>query len=688
VVLPGPSGILWGLALLGWAAAASVVGEFVRTLAARSVRTWQSLESIERLLLDFYLGGATMYLVAALPGGAFVAPVVDGLPVATGVGLLLLWIWRRPTRPAVVRPLRSLLRPAALVALISAVAVFAWELAIALPVPTGNTFDSSLLTLYVSLLLQHHAIPLSFQPYSSVGLLYPQGTTVWLGWAQLVLSPPAARTTLLVTPLFFALAPLGAFVFGRRALGSERAGVAFAVLLALVGSWTRVLVAGSNDFVFAFPLVLLLAGQSFGWLRGSTPAVADAIGFGVLLGYSAALNPVGAEWLLPSLLLAGLLVRPAYSGTPLRWLSRWATTAVASAIALLPTFYVLAEGRNSPGLIPGAGAPPAGTVTGISGAQFVGSIDPYLFRPSDVWLSPIPLLRLELALLLTVGIGILLLARRPSALARYLEPFRSFVAAAVGVTVVLIAVLWAASTGFGPAVRLADISSAAELSIWLFTFYTLVGGLVLVLLLERVTALSRSHTVAVPSAADSLRQRRRVSALPRGTFSLLLVLVIVVPGVALTPTELPPVLSTLYLDFGNVTAQDFALLSYAGANLPPGARVLLAPGSAAQFLPGYAPDLVLLYPMVPGWEWLNRSYTVVVGQLTNATLNATGLAALATLDVQYIVVTGTNTVLWPAFSAAPLLADPSTFPELWHEGDAYLFERDPAGAPPPPLPSR
>jgi hypothetical protein len=157
-----------------------------------------------------------------------------------------------------------------------------------------------------------------------------------------------------------------------------------------------------------------------------------------------------------------------------------------------------------------------------------------------------------------------------------------------------------------------------------------------------------------------------------------LILVLVVPGVALTPTELPPVLTELYGDFGDVTAQDFALLSYAGANLPTGARVLVAPGSAAQFLPGYAPDLVLLYPMVPGFEYLNRSYALVVSQLTNATLNATGLASLAALDVQYVVVTGANTVLWPPFSAVPLLVDSSTFTLLWNEGDAYLFERNPA----------
>jgi hypothetical protein len=677
VSLPGPSGVPWAAGLLVWAVAAAVVGEFVRGVAARKVGAWRSLESIERLLLDFYLGGATMYLIAALPFGVFVAPVVFGLPVVAGFGLLLLVLLGRRTRstrdPAL--PFAALLRPAAVVTLLSALALLAFELAVALPVPTGNTYDSSLLTLYVSLLLQHHTIPLSFHPYATVGLLYPQGTTVWLGWAQSVFALPPARTSLLVTPLFFALAPLGAFVFGRRAFQSDRGGVAFAILLAAVGSWTRVLVAGSNDFVFAFPLVLLLAGQSFGWLRGTLPSFPDAVGFGILLGYSAALNPVGAEWLLPALLLAGLLVRPAYSGAALRWLRRWGVAAVTAFIALLPTLYVLVQGRNSPGLTPGAGAAPPGTAAGISGAQFVGSIDPYLFRPTDVWLSPVPLLRLELVVLLTLGVGLLLVVRRPSALARYLDPFRPFVAAAAGVMIALLGVLWAASSGFGPAVRFADISSAAELSIWLFTLYTLVGGVVLVLLLERIVSVTR-QLPRVPAPAEPRGPpRTRPSRLPAGLVSVALVLVIVVPGAALTPTSLAPVLSTLYGDFGNVTTADLALLSYAGTHLPAGSRVLVAPGSAAEFLPGYAPNLVLLYPLVPGWQWLNSSYRLVVSELTNATLGAAGMAALAALGVQYVAVTGNNTLLWPPFSPAPLLADPATFPLLWNEGDAYLFER-------------
>jgi hypothetical protein len=678
--LPGPSGVPWALGLLAWAVAAAVVGEFVRALAARKVAAWRELDSIERVLLDFYLGGATMYLIAAVPVGAFVAPVVFGLPIIAGVGLLALLMAERRGRVVrnVMRPFASLVRPAALLGLGSALALFVFELAVALPVGTGNTYDSGVLTTYVSLLLQHHTIPLSFQPYAPVALAYPQGTTVWLGWAQLVFGLPPARTSLLVTPLFLALAPLGGFVFGRRAFGSDRAAVALALVLAAIGSWTRVLVGGSNDFVFAFPLVLLLAGQSFGWLRGATPSLPNALAFGVLLGYSAALNPTGAEWLLPSVLLAGLLVRPSFSGAPVRWLGRWAAAALAALLALIPSLYVLGQGWRDGGTTLGSPGPPAGVPVGINSSQFIGRIDPYLFRPSDVWLSPLPLLRLEIAILLTLGVGILLIVRRPSALATYLEPFRSFVAAGAAVAIALIAVLWLASSGFGPAVDFAGISNSAELSIWLFTLYTFVAGIFLIVLLEHVTAHYRRFRVLTPPP-PTVRDRRRPVDLggPRGVLPIALVLVILVPGIALTPTELPTALNPLYRDFGNVSAADFALLAYTGGHLPAGARVLLAPGSAAAFLPGYDTDVVLLFPMVPGWQWLNRSYTLVVSQLTNATLNASGLSAMASLEVQYVMVTGANTVLWPPFSPAPLLADPGVFTTLWNEDDAYLFERGP-----------
>jgi len=678
VGIPGPGGAAWALSLLAWAGSAVLVGELLRVLTARFVPLWRRPEPIERGVLDLYLGGALLYLIATVPWNAFVTPVVVLFPIVGAVGVAVLAL-RTMRRPGAAHDLRNslapLFRPVRLLVLLSALGLFLVELSVAVPVATGNTYDSSLLTLYVSLLLSHHGTVLSFAPYASTGLLYPQGAPVWLGGAQLLFGLPPARTALLVTPLFFGLAPLAGFVLGRRMVGTDRAGLAVALLLAWVGTGTRGIVFGSNDFVFAFPLVLLLAGQAVVWWRSSLPQVGDVVGFGLLLGYSAAMNPVGAEWLLLALPIVALLVRPRFAGRVGGWFVRWVVAVAVTLVGIIPSLYVLVLGRSSPGFVPGATGPVAGSPTGLTASQFIGCIDPFLFGSSDTGLSTVAALRLELAVLIAVGLAILLLIGRDSAIGRYLEPFRPFVAGAAVAQVALLGVCWAASTGFGPAVDFTNISSTNELSIWLFTMYGLVAAVPLALAFERFVGWLRRTGAVSPAGLSSAGRPRTTSrsVASRAVVPLVVALAIVVPGVVLTPTALPPTLNQLYQDFGNVTAADFDLLEYAGSHLPDGARVLVAPGSAGQFLPGYCSDIVLLYPMVPGWSTVNASYELLVKDLPNATLDRADVQALSALAVTYIVVTGNNTRLWPAFSPVPFVSDPAAYPVEFHEGDAYLF---------------
>ena len=687
--VPGPAGAEWAVALLGWAALTALVGELLRTVTARWVSLWRRPEPIERLVVDFYLGGALLYLLASVPWGGFVAPVVYGLPVAAAI--LLGWIGarslRRPDwRDEVVASFRPLARPAYLLTLLSALGLFAVELSAALSSGTGNTFDSSLFTTYVSLLLQNHTAPLSFAPYASTGLLYPQGATVWFAGAQLAFGLPPARTALLVTPLFLGVAPLAGFAFGRRMMGTERAGLAVALLLAWVGTGTRGIVYGSNDFVLAFPLVLLLAGWAVVWLRSTLPSFTDVLAFGVVCGYSAAINPVGAEWLLLALPVAALLSGPRFAGRFLGWAVRWVTTIGAALVGVLPSLYVLAEGWSSPRFVPGATAAAPGSPTGISSAAFYGAVDPFLFGAGATGLSSVLLLRAELAILLTVGLAAFLVIRRDSAVGRYFEPLRPFVAGAVAVQVAMLGTVWWASTGFGPAVDVSRVTSASEVSIWLFAVYGLVAAVPLALALERFTGWIRRTDPVRPEGpvTNPSRRHRPVASPYRVVLPLVVALVIVVPGVVLTPTELSSDLTTTYHQFGNVTGADFDLLAYAGSHLPAGARVLVAPGSAGEFLPGYCPNIILLYPMVPGWRTVNALYELLVHDLPNATFDSADVSALSLLAVSYVVVTGNNTVLWWAFSPTPFLSRPFAYPELFHEGDAYLFAVTQPGTLPPP----
>jgi hypothetical protein len=677
VSLPGPAGPVLVLGLLGLAIACTVLGESVRRIASRWVVSWRELEAVERGLLDFFLGGAVLYLLAAIPVGGFSLASVVAVLAAGAIGVVWVAARRWRSRSLSLRRLFGpLVRPAVLLTGLTALALLLFEVAVALPVGTGNTYDSSLFTFYTARLLEGHQLAFSFLPSAPVGILYPQGTTVWLGVGQLLLGLPGARTTLLLTPLFFGLAPIGGFVLGRRLLGGDLGGLAFALVLAAVASWTRVLVGGSNDFVFAFPLVLWLAGQAVGWTRG-VPSWADAVGFGLVLGYSAALNPVGAQWLAPTLLVMGVFAAPRLAGSARRWLARWGAAVLTALVPLLPTWYVLAQGLLIPGYLPGTGSASA-SPTGIDSARFVGYVDPYLFGPTNVWLSPLPLLRAELVLLFTAGLALLLLAGRATFGSR-LHTIGIFLIGGLVATFGLLGIDWAGSIG-GPVGDLAKVISESETSIWLLTIYALIATLPLLWVLEWAVRANRpvpARTAPPPRRPPWHLDPRRGEV--AAVVPIVIALGIVLPGVALTPTQLAPVLSTLYDDFGNVSRADFDLLAYAGAHLPSGARVLVAPGSAGEFLPAYDPTVVLLFPMLPGWTTMNASYTVLVSELTNATLSPVGSSALLLLNVQFIVVTEANSVLWPPFSSAPLLDH--GFPVWFSEGDAYVF----AVPPPPPL---
>ncbi len=680
--LPGPGGVVWSIALLAMALGVALLGDVLRRLAARWVSFFAAREPIERGLLDLYLGGAVLYVLAAVPFGGFV-PLLPA--VVLGVGALAFGIDRARRPRATLTGARELLRPFTtwpyLATLGATVLLYGIEVALVIPVATGNTFDSSLYTTYTALLFLHGTITTSFLPLAGQGLAYPQGATVWFAAAQSLFALPPARTSLLVTPLFLALSVPGAFLVGRQWLGSDRAGAAFALCVALLGSWSRVLVAGSNDFALAFPLVLLLLARTPAWVRPGPPPWGDAVAFGALAGYAAALNPVGSQWWFLALPVAALLFRPVFGGAARRWWSRWFAALAAALPFVAPSLAVLAKGRGSPGLVPGSAALPTGTVTHLTLGGLIGSIDPFLFGPGDYAFSPFPVLRAELAILLVAGaLGILVAGTPFGRTGLRAGPFGRFALAGTVVALGLMGLETVADPGTPLLGALPFVTSVGELSILVFSLFTFVAAYPIAFLLERGTG---ALAEAGPADGSATRPRDRRRPRPRRalppTIAVFLALALLVPGAATTATSFPAYTASLYADFSNVSAADFALLDWCGTHLPAGSRVLVAPGSAAEFVPGYAPRLVLFYPMMANYAFANASYALAVGELTHGRLDAAGQAALADLAVGWILVTQNNSVLYPPFAPAPLLGDPGAFPVAFHQGDAYAFRVATAG---------
>jgi hypothetical protein len=679
VAWPGPPTESWGLALLLFAAAFVPLGELLRRIAARWAGVLRLEDPIERAVVDLYLGGATLYVLGSLPLGIYGPGLPGGVALAGALGLVSLLVYERRRRtgraPGPPVAWERLASPWLLALLGACGLLYVLEVAVANGAATGNTFDSSILTMFLGLLTLHHQLPMSYAPVAPLGLAYPQGTTALLAAAQDLFGLPPARTPLLVTPLFLAIGPLGAYAWARRWFGTLAAGVAFGLLFALVASWTRVLVAGSNDFVFAFPLVLVVWGLVPRWAASEPPAWGDALGFGLLAGVTAALNPVGAQLTFLVLPLFALGAGGALRRHPVAWAARWAAALAVAIAFVVPSLAVLVAGRTSPGLVTGGVAPAPGTPPGFTLAQIIGQIDPMLFGANNVWLAPFPVLRIELAVLLVAGAALLLLPvlrRAPGE-----REFGWFAAAVLAGVAAMLAAQSAPVAGTGPLRALGEVTSGAELSILLFAVYAGVAALPLARALA-LLPLVEPPVLPLPAPLAAARRRRwraaravEAPSVPGAALPVAVAALIVAPGAAVTVTALPPYLGQLYADFGNVTTGDFALLTWATDHLPAGARVLAAPGSAAQFLPGTRPDVALLFPVTALAN--NASYRTVVAELDRGALLPDGHDALRALAVGYVAVTQNNTALWAPFDPAPLLAAPTEFPLLFHEGDAYLF---------------
>jgi hypothetical protein len=667
VTLPdlGAAGLVADLLLLALAAIA--IGEPIRSILGRWSGWLARVDPVERALLDLYLGGALVYLVAAVPFGLF-------YPVVIVLVALVPWGVRLYLGPSILAGARDATRSIRgalgrwpyLVGLGSFLALLAVEAAAAAPVPTGNTYDSSLYGLYSSLLLLHHTLPTSLAPVDPVGLAFPQGPTVWFTLGQGLLGWPAVRSSLLATPLFLALGVPAGFVLGRRWWGTPEAGAAVGIVVGLLGPFPREIVAGSNDLALSLPLVILLAGFARGWSERPGPSWADALAFGGLAGYAAALNPVGPEWLFLTVLGAAAIATPRLAGDAGRWLARWIGAIAIALVFVSPSLAVLVQGRSSPGLVPGGAQLAPGAPFGTSVSQFVGGIDPFLFRPSDTWLSPFPALRAELAVLIVIGALLLLLGatgRGPGSRA-----FGRMALAGGGAAILIIGSFVITRTRAPGFSDLAYLSSATETSVVLFLVYTFVAAVPLIYLFERV-----SRPDPVPSDTPERQRSPRPQLTGAGALAVVLALAVILPGAGVTAFSLPGQLQSVYDRYSNVTPDDLTMLQYAAGHIPDGSRVLVAPGSAAEFLPVFDPELVLLYPMVPNFRNVNASYGLLVQELTNATLDANGRAALAELNVSFVAVTGASSTLFAPFDPQPLEED-SELSVAFQQGDAWLFQ--------------
>jgi hypothetical protein len=647
------------------------------------------LTSLERVLVAFFAAGTILLLLATLPvawyGWGLIVVVlgVGGIAYAA-IALLERGIGLRSAFAFVKGGVGALLVGGTL-------GLLALELLATWNISFPNTYDGASTAVWVNLLLANHTMPWTLAPYADWGVAYPFGAVVWMSVPVALFGWPITGSPVLLPPLFLALTVPSAYVLGSRlASGSQRTregvGLLFAGFFGLMTAWPRLFVGGSYDFIFVTPLLLVSLGCLPGMLRATGRSWKDVVAVGALVGAMASLGTAAAEFLILILVAYLLLYRGEVAMTLRSGIARIAGVALIGSAFMLRTIAAIAVWYPYPGhVLTETGQPPYAAP--VSPYQFgtrlvTGELDPFVLWKAK--LSPFPAVSIELQLLLAVGIVLLLIrAGTPRSPLRDLvsSRFTHLVAAGTASGLLVVAFLLGTTVPGSPVQEEGLLASLVESSEILFFFFCLIA---LVPLIAAVGLLrTAQHSTAervdpgavppidpAPGAPPSVRFPARR---PSSAATIALVLVLLVPlgsGAYTSVVDGPGYLHSAVTLTANVTTSDQDALRWAGTNLPACSRVLVAPGSAAEFLPEFA-RVSVVYPMLPAP--VNLSYSLVVAALILGEYNSTLRSELVQLDVTEVFGTGMSSASYLPFDLQPL-ASSSDFHLLFHEGDATIYE--------------
>lgn len=644
----------------------------------------------ERVLASLYGAGAFLFVLASIPLPIFTADLVEGSLGVGAVGLLVFW-WRdRWSSP------RYLLHHArywpTIVVALGMLGLLSVEVAYGTFPPLPNAYDGSVQALYAHLLILHQTIPSTLAPYASAGVVYPQGTAVWLTLPTLLFGWPVALSPLLLTPLFLALSVPSAYCLGSRLertgdLEPSRWGLLFAAGFGLLVSWPRFFVGGSYDFAFGLALFLVASGWVIQIGRKGSWSWPETIGVGVLLGSASALS-VSIGETLALLLLASLLVYRRGWGRVRTWVARYVAAVAISVLFLARSFVLFGVWYSYPGhVLRSTGTPPYAATPPINGPLnyqgVIGLLDPFV--PWKWRLSPIPVLSFELELLLAIGLVLVFLCHI-GPLSRIFTPWLS-AQLTTPLTLVLLVTFLAtvgiiASQVHGLGLSfLTSLASVSEESFLLFVGFELFALIPLVAVTDYLwppaDAKTRPATTRLGREVGPTRGRRtaqtRRGEPSRRAGTVVAVVVLLAPlatGAGFTAIDGPSVVHNGIAPLANATTGDVEALEWAGAHLPSCSHVLVALGSAALFLPEFA-DVQLVFPMLP--YSVNFSFHVAIQSLTQGVYNASVRAALLSLDITEVFATGASFTGYPQFNVSALKAA-TDFLQLFDSADAFIFE--------------
>ena len=645
------------LELLFFVFCLSALGEPWRMLIRKFTGLFKGLDFLRVFLLDVYLGGFLLYVIAIVPLHLFSAVVLYVITLVSIVTVVLLHRRRLKDAlsPALSHPVTLLKkRPSLELALI--LVIFAFSL-VTQTYPLndlllGSVRDTGIHSLFVQVLIENRQVPVTLEPYLSEGIIYPQGFTPMVAYSVFIFGYTAPQAVLYVTALFNVLAVLGAYFLGKTLPLPEKLkmGLCLAFVFAFVASWPKYITWGSNALVASFPFYFVCLSL-FPFLVKGKLNVRTILAVGLLYGYLSVLHLQVYEALIASLFV--LWVYMIIKRERGRWLRFGYLAAITSVSLVVLSPFIMRQltfysnpyhniGVPSDVEMP---IPQPSLSTVISTAK-------WLFEN----LAVDPVLKGASFALVLVGVVVILALRRKSSSIQTSQLLKLGVATLLGE--LLISLFAAVSPGtlpFYPQQLLLYIPMYLFFAAIIYPLYDLL-----------FSSLSRK---AVPKTIEFEPKTEQVLV---GAISLMLLIALfgtfVYQSVAFDAGRL----YGSYSVFGVTTEQDLQLILWIRDNLPANATILVDNFQSGAFIPSIA-SRKAVFPSFGSST--SASYQKLVSLLEEDVLNTTTLDLMKHFNITDIY-SGSGISPWDGWmhkwDPRLFLGNPQ-FTLMKNFGNAYLF---------------
>ena len=291
----------------------SALGEPWRILLRKFAGLFKSLDFLQILILDVYLGGFLLYIVAIIPLHLFSAITLYAITLVSIVVVFSLH-WRKfrnTTKSFFLNPKKFLSQNHQSFEFVLVVSMFLFSLVIQTSplnhLVFGSVRDTSIHSLFVQVIIENRQTPLTAQPYLDEGIVYPQGFSVIAAYSVLIFNYLPPQAVFYLTSLFNTLTILGAYFLGKTLSRKCYLGLSLAFVFAFVAIWPKYITWGSNPFVASFPLYFICLSL-FSFLAKNKLKVEAIFAIGILFGYLSVLHLQTYEMLIASLFVLWLYI--------------------------------------------------------------------------------------------------------------------------------------------------------------------------------------------------------------------------------------------------------------------------------------------------------------------------------------------------------------------------------------------